>query len=83
MSNAWETTTDDVESVLIRMGIKGVSEEKLEEMLEEIMDFHLNYDKVEAAALHGVKSLAQQTDYAYEEIEAQLKQTSIMVWLTS
>jgi len=67
MSNAWETTIDDVENVLVSMGINGVSEEKL----EEITDFKIDHVAIEKAALYG-ESMEKQTDYAYEEIEKQL-----------
>lgn len=65
MSNAWETTTEDVLNVIHDMGRKATSE-KVEEIMEELDQF-----SIEDAALNG-DSLDEQTRYAYEEIKRQI-----------
>lgn len=71
MSNAWETTNDDVKIVLDRHNVK-VSEERL----NEIGDM-LNMDEIESAALYG-DDMDEQTERAYEEIEKQLKEAKVI-----
>lgn len=65
MSNAWETTTDDVLNVAHEMGMKLTTQE-----VEKIYN-DLDHEIIEVAALNG-KDLEEQTDYAYEEIKRQI-----------
>jgi len=65
MSNAWETTSEDVENALKQVGII-VDEDKSEELHEK-----LDMEAIEEAALWG-DEMEEQTDYAYEEIVKQL-----------
>lgn len=66
MSNAWETTTDDVLNVVHNMG-KKLQDNEAEEILNNLDQF-----AIEDAALNG-NDIETQTEYAYEEIEKQLK----------
>ena len=70
MSNAWETTIDDIANVLERNGVD-IDYDMEEWKLEEICDFQIDHIAVEKAALHGL-DLEEQTKYAYREIENQL-----------
>jgi hypothetical protein len=63
MSNAWETTDEDVLNVLNSMGKKDSS-------AEDVLS-NLDHYKIERAALKG-NDLETQTEYAYEEIKRQL-----------
>lgn len=65
MSNAWETTTDDVANVL-RQHDMVLSEAELERVTEE-----LDHDAIEKTVLHYC-NMDTQTDAAYCEIEDQL-----------
>jgi len=69
MSNAWETTTDDVENVLRNNGIE--DHEMNEEKIEELIDFRLDHDGIEKEALRG-EDMDEQTTFAYAEIKRQL-----------
>jgi len=66
MSMAWETTLEDVENVLRRMGRK-LRPESVRVLYED-----LDQATIEKAALYG-DSMEKQTEYAYDEIERQLK----------
>jgi hypothetical protein len=72
MSNAWETTSSDVANVLAKHGI-----DLEEEVLEEVTDFQLDHELVEASALYGA-TMDEQIVFAYEEIEAQLKKVGVI-----
>lgn len=68
MSNAWETTEEDVWGVLRHYGGKH--------------DYHtilkmLDHDRIEKAALCG-NDMDKQTNYAFAEIERQLRQKHIV-----
>ena len=65
MSNAWETTSEDVENALKQVGII-VDEDKSEELHEK-----LDMEAIEEAAFWG-DEMEEQTNYAYEEIVKQL-----------
>lgn len=67
MSNAWETTYDDVLNVAHRMG------KKLTEDQTHTIHNELDHFKIEDAALNG-NDMDTQTEYAYEEIERQMKE---------
>jgi len=66
MSNAWETTTEDVQNVLSQMG-KSASEQEVEQIHNS-----LDMDEVERSALEG-GDMEQQTEYAYTEIRRQIE----------
>lgn len=70
MSNAWETTYDDVLNVAHRMGKKLSGDQT-----DTIYD-NLDHFKIEDAALNG-NDIQKQTEYAYEEIERQMKEMQI------
>lgn len=65
MSNAWETTTEDVLNVVHSMG-KKLKENEADEILNNLDQF-----AIEDAALNG-NDIEEQTDYAYDEIKRQL-----------
>jgi hypothetical protein len=65
MSMAWETTVDDINTVLQAHG-KYVHQTELDEYLDKV-----DCDDVEAAALAG-DDMDEQTNYAYQSIEEQL-----------
>ena len=69
MSIAFEITPDDVAIVLDRLD--PVTRNRLPQDPEEILDDIINEGAVEAAALHG-DSMDDQTNYALDEIQAQL-----------
>jgi hypothetical protein len=73
MSNAWETTDEDIINVVrdIRMG-KIASEPAVKRILE-----NLDHDSIEKAALNG-NDLDEQTRYAYEEIKKQLIEKNLI-----
>ena len=71
MSNAWETTEDDVLNVVHKMGKKLKSGEA-----EEIL-FELDQFAIEDAALAG-NDIESQTNYAYEEIEKQIIENNLL-----
>ena len=64
MSRAFEIVPEDVQSALARF--MSVSDEDAEKL-----HGHLDFEKVEKAALYG-DAMSEQTDYAYEEIREQL-----------
>lgn len=67
----FEVTTDDVASVLMRMGRGGDSPmEKAEEVMGS-----LDMEAVERAALDASTDLCEQTDAALDEVERQIRQT--------
>lgn len=66
MSLAWETTVEDVQNVLRRMGRK-LRPESMRVLYEE-----LDQSSIEKAALYG-SDMDEQVKYAYDEIERQLK----------
>lgn len=65
MSNAWETTDEDIINVLHTMNIKNP------EIFVEHVITKLDLFKVEKAALKG-NDIDEQTNYAYEEIKEQI-----------
>lgn len=69
MSLAWQTTIEDVETVL--RAHKQPSQ-RSEEYLKQLDVF-----KVEEAALYG-NTLEEQTNYAYQNIETQLQQLGVL-----
>ena len=76
MSNAWETTSDDVLIVLEQNGVE-VSVDVEEWRLDEIVDFQLDHEAIEKAALNG-DDMEQQTNYAHDEIKKQLKRVGVI-----
>jgi hypothetical protein len=78
MSNAWETTTDDIALVLAPHKIIK-NEDGLEALLKELDDY-----EIESAALNGEvdsddeQTLLNQTDCAFAEIERQLVELAII-----
>jgi hypothetical protein len=66
MSNAWETTSEDVLNVIHRMGKKATSEQ-----VEQIHD-DLDHYEIECEALRG-DDMDEQTESAYVEIERQIR----------
>lgn len=64
MSNAWETTIDDVLNVAHKMGRKLTADEA-EELHNALDQF-----EIECEALRG-NDIETQTEYAYEEIRRQ------------
>lgn len=67
MSFAWETTVEDLKNVLARMGRK-LRPESVKVTYEE-----LDQGAIEKAALYG-NDMDEQTRYAYDEIERQIKE---------
>ena len=65
MSNAWETTTEDVLNVIHKMGRKATSDQ-----VETIFD-SLDHFKIEDAVIRA-NDLETQRTYAYAEIERQI-----------
>ena len=65
MSNAWETSVDDVRTVLTRLGLSATP--KQVKALHEALD----HDQIESAALYEV-NMEEQTTNAYEEIARQI-----------
>ena len=68
MSFAWETTVEDVWGVLRHYGGNHA--------YETILDM-LDHDAIEKAALYG-NDIDEQTNYAFAEIERQLKKKHIL-----
>lgn len=66
MSNAWETTVDDVLNVVHQMGRKLTAEEADE------LHGALDHFEIECEALRG-NNMETQTEYAYVEIRRQLE----------
>lgn len=66
MSNAWETTKDDILNVVHKMGRKLTADEA-----EEIHNA-INHFEIECEALRG-NNMETQTKYAYEEIQRQIE----------
>jgi hypothetical protein len=71
MSNAWETTTDDVEIVLRRLDIS-----KMPDEIEAILD-QLDTAAIEKVALCG-DTMDDQTSFAHNEIERQLQELGLL-----
>jgi len=71
MSNAFEITPDDILNVVHRMG-KKITGEKCNDLLESLDQF-----KIENEALRA-NDLETQTDYAYQEIERQIKEGNLL-----
>jgi hypothetical protein len=89
MSTAWETTTDDVLAVLHLCGVTEIARMKVGGMkirggkveagapcLDDISDI-LDYDSIEQAALRS-NDMVTQTNYAYQEIESQLREAGVL-----
>ena len=72
MSNAWETTEDDVLNVIHYMG-KKASSEQVQSILND-----LNHFAIEDAALNGI-NIGSQTVYAYKEIEDQINKMGVLI----
>lgn len=75
MSNSWETTGEDIETVLIRFGSEVANEASTDDIEQILM--HLNFDKIEAAALLG-DSMDDQTTSAFDEIERQIREDKLL-----
>ena len=71
MSSAWETTVEDVQNVLKKMG-KTCTEEQADQIHSS-----LDHQEIERSALQG-NDMETQTEYAYEEINRQI--TCLDVW---
>jgi len=71
MSNAWETTEDDILNAVHQMGKKATSDE-----VQHIMD-NLDQFAIEDAALNG-DDIQEQTNYAYEEIKKQIIEGNLL-----
>ena len=69
---AWETTSDDVSTVLEMHGV-----ELDDEKVEEITDFQLDHDAVIKAALRG-DDMLDQIDLAHCEIADQLTEIGVI-----
>ena len=69
MSLAFEITSDDVEIVLDRLD--PAVRARLPQDPQDILDDIVDEDAVESAALHG-DGMDEQTNYALDEIQAQL-----------
>ena len=65
MSNAWETTDEDVINVVREMGYVAN-----EHAVKHILD-NIDHTEIEKAALHG-NDMDEQTRYAYDEIKRQI-----------
>jgi len=65
MSNAWETTLEDVQNVIARMG-KLAPNRTADDIMSD-----LDINLVECSALCGM-DIDEQTEYAYNEIEKQI-----------
>jgi hypothetical protein len=65
MSLAWETTIEDLENVLRRLGMP-----QQPAVVKTLYD-QLDFAAIEKAALYG-DSMEEQTEFAYKEIEHQL-----------
>lgn len=70
MSNAWETTADDILNVVHQMGKKANTA-----AIEHIME-NLDHFKIEDAALKS-NDIDEQTNLAYEEIKRQIIEESL------
>lgn len=71
MSNAWETTTDDILNVIHELGKKSDTD-KVEEIYNEL-DLYI----IEDAALQG-NDIEEQTNYAYDEIKRQIVDNNLI-----
>jgi uncharacterized protein YggE len=71
MSNAWETTADDVLNVIHQMGKKATSEQ-----VDAVLN-NLDHFDIENAALRG-DDMDVQTQYAYEEIKRQITEDELI-----
>jgi len=65
MSLAWETTEEDVQNVLTRMGRSDLD--------AEVVHGSLDHGAIEKAALRG-DGMDEQTDGAHEEIKRQIRE---------
>ena len=72
MGMSFGVTIDDVATVLARNGHSKRSAEALDALLD-----NLDVDRIERDALYG-DDIDQQTDYAYDSIEAQLKEQGVL-----
>ena len=71
MSNAWETTDEDIINVINDMD-KKASEDKVHEILNNLNQFN-----IEDAALNG-DDIDEQTKYAYKEIKKQIIEKNLI-----
>jgi hypothetical protein len=68
MSQAFEITTDDIQTVFA----KNFGEHISDEVAEEIFDNYIHFDDVERAVLRG-NNIDEQTQFAHDEIKVQLQ----------
>ena len=68
MSQAFEITTDDVQTVFAKFFGEHISDDAA----EEIFDNYIHLDDVEHAALRG-GDIDEQTQFAHDEIKEQLQ----------
>jgi hypothetical protein len=80
MSNAWETTADDVWNVINEHGIGSDLLHKMEEdgTMEEICDHKLDHDAIEEEALRST-DFDKQVELAYAEITRQLLRDGTLI----
>lgn len=71
MGMAFGISVDDVSAVLAKMGRETSDESLLESLLGQLDTY-----KIEKAALYG-NDIDEQTTYAYQEIETQLKEIQL------
>jgi len=71
MSNAWETTTEDILIVTHRMG-KKISGDKCREIHDALDHFQIENEALRA------NDLEAQTNAAYNEIERQIKKENLL-----
>ena len=75
MSNAWQTTSEDVLNVLEANGVS-VSVDMEDWKIDEIVS-ELDHNLIEASALYG-QDMDEQIKFAYEEIASQLKKIGVI-----
>jgi hypothetical protein len=68
MSQAFEITTDDVQTVFAKFFGEHISDDAA----EEIFDNYIHLDDVERSALRG-SDIDEQTQFAHDEIKEQLQ----------
>jgi len=74
MSNAWETTEDDVLNVVHNMG-KKISGDKCHEILNALDHFKIECEALQATDPDPCDS---QTDAAYQEIRRQIEEENLL-----
>lgn len=63
---AWETSVEDVETVLTQMGLDGISAEEVHGWLD--------HEDIARAALDSGVEMEEQTEGAYDEIKRQINE---------